>query len=373
MRVDAENLKLLDSDYAPYLEGDLVNAFFATYGINFSAGHWCAGGFSDRFCRSYQEEPIDESAVGQIARIAQAGIKGVELNNEMFLDDHLQIDAGKIEVVQDALCRHDLVPTNMNINIWTRPRYRMGGISNPDAGRRAEALEYCLQAVELAKRLHCPSVQLWPGSDGWDYHFEVNYGRQLNWFIDGCVEIARKAHAEGLKFGTEAKQKEPREGNMILNTTAKAALVAKTVNETVGETVMGVIIDYGHEQMVGNQPADSLYLLQRIGVPIANFHINAAKYNSNDEDRVTGTDDIWRLAEFCYAAIDTGYDGWFGEDQFTYRMEPVKAMSLSKELFANAMKKALRIYAVQDKLSAAQATGDAGEVIDVVKRILTGA
>ena len=53
-------------------------------------------------------------------------------------------------------------------------------------------------------------------------------------------------------------------------------------------------------------------------------------------------------------------------------MEPVKAMALSKELFANAMKKALCIYAVKDQLEAAQRTGDAGEVIDVVKRILTG-
>lgn len=370
MNVTPENLALLYSDYADYLEGDIVDTFFATYGIQFSAGHWCAGGFSDRFCRSYLEEPLDESAVGQIARVAQAGIKGVELNNEMFLDDDLQIDDARIREVQDALHAHDLIATNMNTNIWTRARYRMGGITNPDAGRRKDALQYCLQTVELAKRLDCPSVQLWPGSDGWDYHFEVNYGQQLDWFLDGCVEIAKKAQSHGLKFGTEAKQKEPREGNMILNTTAKAALVAKTVNETIGATVMGVVIDYGHEQMAGNQPADSLYLLRRMKVPIANFHINAAKYNSNDEDRVTGTDDIWRLAEFCYAAIDTGYQGWFGEDQFTYRMEPIKAMSLSKELFANAMKKALKIYAVRDKLAIAQQTGDAGNVIDVVKRIL---
>jgi xylose isomerase len=370
MRVNADTLKLLDTDFVGYLEGETVTAFFQTYGIQFSAGHWCAGGFSDRFCRTYLEEPLDESPVGQIQRVAQAGIQGVELNNEMFLDDHLQISDAKIREVQDALRQTGLTPTNMNTNIWTRAYYRMGGITNPDPGRRREALDYCLQTVELAKRLHCPSVQLWPGSDGWDYHFEVNYGRQLDWFIDGCVEIAKKAHSYGLRFGTEAKQKEPREGNMILNTTAKCALVAMTVNQAVGATVMGVVIDYGHEQMVGNQPADSLYLLKRMGVPIANFHINAAKYNSNDEDRVTGTDDIWRLAEFCYAAIDTDYQGWFGEDQFTYRMEPVKAMALSKELFANAMKKALKIYAVKDRLEAAQASGDAGNVIDVVKRIL---
>jgi xylose isomerase len=109
-----------------------------------------------------------------------------------------------------------------------------------------------------------------------------------------------------------------------------------------------------------------------MGVPIMNFHLNAAKYNSNDEDRVTGTDDVWRLVDFCYAAVDVGYGGWFGEDQFTYRMDPVKAMSLSKELFANAMKRALQIYAVRDKLEAAQATGDAANTIEVVKRIIMG-
>lgn len=372
MNVTSENLALLGSDFNDYLEGKVVDQFFETYGINFSAGHWCAGGFSDRFCRTYLEEPLDESAIGQIERVGKAGIKGVELNNEMFLNDALEIDEAKIAEVQEALQNHNVIPTNMNTNIWTRAYYRMGGLTNPNPSRRKEALDYCLQTVELAKRLNCPSVQLWPGSDGWDYHFEVNYGKQLDWFIDGCVEIAKKAHSMGLLFGTEAKQKEPREGNMILNTTAKAALVAKTVNEAVGATAMGVVIDYGHEQMVGNQPADSLYLLKRMGVPIMNFHINAAKYNSNDEDRVTGTDDIWRLTEFCYAAIDTKYEGWFGEDQFTYRMEPIKAMALSKELFANAMKKALQIYAVRENLEVAQGTGDAGEVIDVVKRILMG-
>lgn len=370
MHVNDDNLALLSTQFRGYLEGDQVDAFFETYGINFSAGHWCAGGFSDRFCKTYAEHPLDETAVGQIARVAEAGIRGIELNNEMFLNNRLEIDESAIRAVQDALRAHNLIATNMNTNIWTRARYRMGGITNPDPSRRREALDYCLQTVDLAKRLGTPSVQLWPGSDGWDYHFEVNYGKQLDWFLEGCVEIARKAHSYGILFGTEAKQKEPREGNMILNTTAKAALVAKTVNEAVGAVAMGVVIDYGHEQMVGNQPADSLYLLKRMGVPIANFHINAAKYNSNDEDRVTGTDDVWRLAEFCYAAIDTGYIGWFGEDQFTYRMDPVRAMRLSKELFANTMKKALAIYRQRDKLEAAQASGETANVIDVVKRVL---
>ncbi len=372
MKIDLERLARLDTEYAGYIEGDKIDRMFEDFDIRFSAGHWCAGGFSDRFCATYAETPLDETPVGQIARVAAAGIHGVELNNMMFLDEHFCIVDKKISEVKQALDRHHLTPTNMNTNIWTLAKWKVGGITNPDPAKRRDALDYCLQVVDLAKATGCPSVQLWPGSDGWDYHFEVNYGQQLDWFIDGCIQIATKCREKGLMFGTEAKQKEPREGNMIINTTAKAALIAKTVNEALSSKVMGVVIDYGHEQMAGNQPADSLYLLKRMNVPIMNFHINSAKYNSNDEDRVTGTDDIWRLVEFCYAAVDTGYQGWFGEDQFTYRMDPIKAMALSKELFANAMKRALQIYAVRDKLAAAQASGDAANTIAVVKRYILG-
>jgi len=157
---------------------------------------------------------------------------------------------------------------------------------------------------------------------------------------------------------------------MIVNTVAKAALVAQEINRNLGTAAMGVVIDYGHEQMVGNTPPDSLYMLRAIGVPIANFHINAAKYNSNDEDRIAGTDDVWRLIEFCYTAVDTGYDGWFGEDQFTYRTEQVESMRLSLELFANCMKKALLIYRRSDDLRKAQATGDALRVLQLVKHVV---
>ncbi|MCS7192249.1 MAG: sugar phosphate isomerase/epimerase [Armatimonadetes bacterium] len=373
MQVTAEKLAKLNKEYLGYMEGDKLDEFFREFGIKFAAGHWAAGEFADRFNPfGYNRHRPDfkDTVIDQIARVSQAGIEGIEFHDVLFLDAKGQIDDSKIAEVKDALSHHNVKPTNMNINVWTNSIYRMGGITNPDPAIRKMALEQCLQAVEIAKRVGCESVALWPGSDGWDYNFEVNYGVQLDWFIEGCVEINKKAMAKGLKFGTEAKLKEPREGNMVIATTAKAALVAKEVNTICGGSNMGVAIDYGHEQMYGDEPAVQLYMLKRFGVPITNFHINTAKYHSNDEDRVTGTGDIWKLVDFCYAAIDTGYDGWFGEDQFTYRMEQVKAMRLSKEFFGNAMKKALLIYAQKDELEKARLSGDQGAVIDVVKRII---
>ena len=370
MKVEKASLAELEKEYAGYLEGDKVDEFFDEFGIKFAAGHWCAGDFSDRFATLGYNPGMDSSPAAQVERVAKAGIKGIEWHEAVFIDSDYKRDGKKIAAVKDAMKAHGLVPTNMNTNLFTDPRWKLGGVTNPDAATRKAALEVALQGVEIAKEVGCTSVALWPGSDGWDYNFEVNYGTQLNWFTNACIAINKKAKKAGLRFGIEAKLHEPREGNMVVSTTHKAMLVAARVNRVCGGKNMGVAIDYGHEQMCAVEPADTLYTAKAFGVPVVNFHINTAKLHSNDEDRVTGTGDVWRFVDFCYAAVDTGYSGWFGEDQFTYRMNQVKAMSLSRELFGNLMKKALKIYALRDELTKAQSTGDAGQTIDVVKRIM---
>jgi xylose isomerase len=372
MNVTEQSLALLESKYAGYLEGSKVDELFQDFDVKFSAGHWCAGEFVDRFCPvGYNSNTdFDNSIVAQIDRVKAAGIAGIEFHEAVFLNADGSRNDAEVRAVQAALARTGVVATNMNFNTWTNPLYKYGGVTNPDAGIRKRCMEQIHLGVDLAKELGCVSCNLWPGSDGWDYHFEVDYGQRLRWYIDANTEIAEHCDRNGLKFGNESKQKEPREGNMIINTVAKAACVALEVNRNLGKTVMGVVIDYGHEQMVGNTPADSLYLLKTIGVPIANFHINGAKFNSNDEDRIAGTDDIWRLVEFCYAALDTGYDGWFGEDQFTYRTDQVESMRLSREFFANCMKKALMIYARKPELDRAMSSGDAVRTIQMVKKII---
>lgn len=373
MKVTREGLEKLETEYSGYLEGEKLERFFQEFEIKFSAGHWAAGGFGDRFTAlggaGYNPD-LDSSIIAQIERVARAKIQGIEFHEALFLNDEQKKDRTKIDKVKKALTSYGIEPTNMNINLYSDAKWKFGGITNPDKSVREDALAIALQGAEIAQEVGCRSIALWPGSDGWDYNFEVNYGRQLDYFIDGCLTINEKAKFLGLRFGIEAKLHEPREGNMVVPTTHMAILLARMVNEECGGKNMGVCIDYGHEQMYAVEPASMLYVAQKAGVPVINFHINNAKLHSNDEDRIAGTGDIWRLADFCYASIDTDYDGWFGEDQFTYRTDPVKSMSLSRELFGNVMKRAMLIYAINDKLEKAQSTGDAAATIETVKKYL---
>jgi xylose isomerase len=370
VKVTIEGLKRLQSEYSGYLEGEILDKFCEEFGIRIASGHWAAGGFADRFAPGGYNPALDGSAVAQIERVAKAGIKGIEFHEALFLDEKYKKDKRKVAEVKKALTDHRVEPTNMNINLFSDPKWRLGGITNANKSIREHALAIALQGVDIAKEVGCKSVSLWPGSDGWDYNFEVNYGQLLDRFVEGCIAINEKAKSTGLRFGIEAKLHEPREGNMVIPTTHMAILLAKMVNEECGGKNMGVTIDYGHEQMYAVEPASMLYVARKFGVPVVNFHINNAKLHSNDEDRIAGTGDIWRLADFCFAAIDTGYDGWFGEDQFTYRTDPVKSMALSRELFVNVMKKALLIYAAKKELEKAQSTGDAVATIELTKRYI---
>ncbi|MFH1422467.1 MAG: TIM barrel protein [Planctomycetota bacterium] len=373
MQITKEKIIKLKQKYKNYLKGNKVQEFLDEFGIRFSAGHWCAGDFCDRFASGgYNSDNPDlkSDIISQIERVSKAQIEGVELQSHLFINDDCSRNNIVVNDVKKALKDYSIVPTNMGITLFDKPKWKFGGVANVDKSVREAALKEAFLAVDIAKDIGCSSVSLWAGADGWDYNFEVNYNLLLERFIEGCLRINKKAIERKLKFGIEAKPYEPREGNMVVPTTHLAAFIANYVNAKCNSRNMGVVIDYGHEMMYGVEPGFTVYAVTKLGVPVYNIHINTAKFRSNDEDRVTGTGNNWQLAEFLYAVIDTGYKGWFSEDQFTYRLEPVKGMNLSKELFANIMKKAILIYGIKSKLAEAQATGDAGKTIDVVKEFL---
>ena len=358
------------SKFEGFIEGSRVDEFFKEFGVKFGAGTWSTGDFSDRFNPSGYFPNLPRDLKSRLSRIKEAGIEGATLINVQFMKPNHEADWNMVEEVKSYMEELGLKPAGFALDISGIPMWKLGSITNPDKQLREKALSILLEGLEMAKKIGADVASLWPGQDGWDYSLEVNYGRRLGWLYEGCVTLAKRARELGVKFALEAKLKEPKEGNIIAPTSHFSMLLARAVNEELGAKAMGITIDYGHEVMYAVEPAFTVYAAKRFDVPIAGFHINTAKTHSNDEDRIVGTGDLWMFVDFLYAAIDTGYDGWMVLDQFSYRMNPVEALRLSKELFANLYKKALTLYSAKEKFESIRDTGDQAKIVHYLKRLM---
>ncbi|MEZ0289801.1 MAG: sugar phosphate isomerase/epimerase family protein [Sulfolobales archaeon] len=363
--------RLEDLDlFKGFLEGEEVDRFLEHFNIKFGSGTWVAGDFSDRFMRSGYNPDLSSDIISKILRIKKAGVRIFTPVNVEFLDQRLEIRWDLVDEVKRVSRENNMVSPALGADLSGVPLFKLGTLTNPDESLRKRSIEILVESLDIAKRLDAKILSLWPGQDGWDYSLESNYGRKIRLFLEGLRELAYEAVKRDLVLTIEAKLKEPREGNMIIPTTHAAILMARRVNDEIGRDVVGLTIDYGHELMYAVEPAYTVYLAREFNIPIHVIHINSAKTHSNDEDRIVGTGDLWHFIDFLYATIDTGFQGYYILDQFTYRMDPVESIRLSKEFFANIMRRVLEIYRRREEFEKIRSSGDQAKIIDFLKRII---
>ena len=138
---------------------------------------------------------------------------------------------------------------------------------NPDPALRKAALDEVLKGVEICRLMKIPVLSVWPGSDGADYHFQIDYKQSIEWFTEALVAVNKECLEHGIKLAIEPKPYEPRELYMIIPTAASAILVAQQVNKACGGNNCGLTIDYGHQKMEATTASTSCDLAAYAGVP----------------------------------------------------------------------------------------------------------
>jgi xylose isomerase len=361
-----------------YLDRPRALEFLRTLDIRMSVGHWSAGDFCDRFAPPgyHSDDPaFGTDFAAQCRRTRAAGIDAIEIHQHVFEKTlNGDIDWPALERARDGvLAELGLTIPACNINTWTNPRFRLGGACNPDPTLRRAALEEIRKAIEIAKALQIPIVSVWPGSDGADYHFQIDYLESLGWFTEALATANRECAAAGIRLAIEPKPYEPRELFMIVPTAASAILVAQRVNQAAGGGAnCGLTIDYGHQKMEGTTASTACDLAEYAGVPVHKFDINDARQGRNDQDLIFGTISIPESVEYLYTTFVRGYRGYYSQDQFTYRDDPTRSMERSMINFANLALKAVRVYARRGELDRARAAGTGPDVLDLVSPLLVG-
>lgn len=368
-------------EYAAGLKAPLDRAgaleFLGNLDIRISVGHWSAGEFFDRFAPVgyHSDDPTFASDFeSQCRRTKAAGIDCIEIHQIVFEKTlNGEVDWSAVERARDGfLPELGMRVTACNINTWTNPRFRLGGACNPDPALRREALEEMLKAVEICQALEIPILSVWPGSDGADYHFQIDYLESLAWFTEALATTNRACQEAGIRLAIEPKPYEPRELYMIVPTAAAAILVAQRVNAECGGHNCGLTVDYGHQKMEGTTASTACDLAAFAGVPIHKFDINDARQGRNDQDLIFGTVSVPESVEYLFTTFERDYRGFYSQDQFTYRDDPTRAMERSMVNFANIALKAVRVVARRDTLAAARVAGTGPDVLDIVSPILLG-
>lgn len=360
-----------------YMGRDESIEFLTQMDIRMSVGHWSAGDFCDRFAPPGYHS--DDAAFvntfeGQCRRTRAAGVDAIEIHQSVFEKTlNGDIDQAAIDRARDGyLAELGLTLAACNINTWTNPKFRLGGPCNPDAALRKAALEEVLKGVEICRQLKIPVLSVWPGSDGADYHFQIDYKQSIEWFTEALIAVNRECLKHGIKLAIEPKPYEPRELFMIIPTAASAMLVAQQVNTATGGGNCGLTIDYGHQKMEGTTASTACDLAEFAGVPVHKFDVNDARQGRNDQDLMFGTISIPESVEYLYTTFVRDYRGYYSQDQFTYREDPTRAIERSLINFANLALKAVRVCAAQPALDAARRAGTGPDVLDVVSPVLVG-
>ena len=304
----------------------------------FGAGLWNFATYVDRYAVDGYGEP--RSTIEQIELAAEVGdISYVDLNYP-FTGGLTTAD------VKDALERTGLKAIGVTPDIYLR-EHQMGAFTNPDPAKRESARAIMQGAADAVRELGARYVKIWPGQDGFDYPFQVDYKELNRLAVEGMRDLAR-ANPD-LKFVIEYKPREPRT-HMFWSSAAKTVLGI----QAMGVDNVGVLLDFGHALFGGESPAEAAQLLIDHGL-LWGMDVND-NYRGWDDDMVVGTVHITEVFEFFHTLRKNGWEGVWQLDQFPFREDVVDNARTSIR-FLKALHRALDRLD-EDALAEAQAGQD---------------
>ena len=271
----------------------------------------------DRHCHEYSTiKYTTEQLFDRVASIDK--ITGVDLVSvPQFYDE--------FELIQKCLKKTGLKVISIIVDLFDQAVWKQGSLSSVDAKVRQKAIADVKRTMDAAENLGAEFITIWPGQDGYDYHFQADYMQERTWFADGVRDACKYKPTIGIAL--EYKIREPRTHNYI-NSVGPTILTVKEVNMPK----CGICIDIGHDFFAYENAAESVALIKKWGGNLMHLHIND-NYSLADDDMIAGTVHTIEYLEFIFWLRKTGYNGWYTMDQFAYREDGRDAVSESVKWF----------------------------------------
>ena len=292
----------------------------------FSAGVWFFAPGGGRFHDPYVEKMTTEEMLEIAADMAQYGLKGLEAHYPK-------------EVNEDNIHLYKQLEKDTGIKLamigpmpFSEAEWEFGSLSSPIARIRKAAVERIKKGLAFAREIDA-LVVLWPGIDGFEDAFGIDFFQMWDRFEDGLAEAMDAV--PGVRIAIEPKPYEPR-GNNIYRNTPDGIIMAGDIESRLkseenkkilaeGHVMVGLNPEVGHVRMGGEDLAYSFSRILRQG-RLAHTHWNSQPLGNYDQDLNVGVIGPEQAFAAMYALKMHGYKEYLGIDINPERMPVDRAL-----------------------------------------------
>jgi xylose isomerase len=295
--------------------------------LKFSAGVWffspSGSRFHDRYTPSMSIEEIFEKAQS----LKKYGLKGLEAHypNEIGEDN--------IDLWKNFLKDSGMKLVGIAANIFYESRFKFGALSSPLPEIRKVAIERVKETLRLVKELDCDFAIIWPGIDGYENNFGIDFQAMRARFAEGIAEAMDAV--PGVRVAFEPKPYEPR-GKIIYGTTSEGILLALKVESLLKSSPNRELLEEGHSLvtlnpemghiLMGYEDPPYAYSLAMEYGKLAHTHWNSQPLGNYDQDLNVGVISPELAEATLYVMKMHGYRGYFGIDINPERMPVERAI-----------------------------------------------
>ena len=187
------------------------------------------------------------------------------------------------------------------------PAFRSGAFTNADPAIRQRAIDLTRRGIDEARVAGAGMLTIWPGQDGVDHPFQVDYARLFDWEVEGFRQVAE--HAPDFPVSIEYKPSEPRSIMVLPNVSATLLAIAEA-----GAPNLGVTLDFGHVLEADTSPAMAAALVARRS-RVLGLHINDG-YGHRDDGLMVGAVHTVQTIELLRQLRRDGFAGAIYFDTF---------------------------------------------------------
>lgn len=300
--------------------------------LKFSAGVWFFSPPFSRFHEKYADDLTIEQRLDIAASLADYGLAGMEAHypNEVNEDN---LDLWKKFTADTGIRLITVIP----LLFWDR-QFEWGSLSNPLEAPRRVAVDRAKKAFRLNRELDTDFAVVWPGIDGYENPFGVDFAAMRDRFAEGLAEAMDAA--PGVRIAFEPKPYEPR-GRILFGTTPEGILLGRQVESMLTSAENRALLDEGHALCCMNPEIGHVLmgfedLAYAMSWPLsegrlAHTHWNSQPLGNYDQDLNVGVISPEQLEAMMYTLKMHGYRGYMGLDINPERMPVDVALKISMD------------------------------------------